>query len=89
MDIRTDIVWVRLRFSDCSELCIQTTLNANILTQKGIVLEDGHLPMLNKKYIIDKQEVYKQIPTTNVLTATIIEMPEYSDEFSSILSKFI
>lgn len=53
-------VWVLLTYSDGSQFCFQTTLNTHILKELGIILEEGKLPRIDKKYYWGGQYVYRQ-----------------------------
>lgn len=55
-------VWVLLTYSDGSEFCFQTTLCPDILRDYGVVLEEGKLVRLDKKYYWNGEYVYRQFP---------------------------
>ena len=56
------LVWVLLRYTDGSEFCFQTTLNPDILSERGVVLEEGMLVRLDKKYYWNSRYIYRQFP---------------------------
>lgn len=56
------LVWVCLTYKDGSQFCFQTTLNVDILREKGVVLEEGKLARLDKKYYWGGQYIYRQFP---------------------------
>ncbi len=60
--LMTSKVWALLRYSDGSEFCFQTTLSSDILRDLGIVLEEGMLPRIDKKYYWDGRFAYRQFP---------------------------
>ena len=68
------LVWVLLRYCDGSEFCFQSTLNSTILYQHGIVLEEGKLVRLDKKYLEYGQMVYRQFPYPGVTIMVWDEM---------------
>lgn len=55
-------VWALLTYKDNSQFCFETTLCPAILNELGIILEEGKLPRLDKKYYIDGQFIYRQFP---------------------------
>lgn len=56
------LVWALLTYSDGSQFCFQTTLNANILREKGVILEEGMLVRLDKQYYWGGHYIYRQFP---------------------------
>lgn len=54
------LVWVLLTYPDTSQFCFQTTLNPSILRKKGVVLQEGKLVRLDKKYYWNGQYIYRQ-----------------------------
>lgn len=58
--IATQKVWALLRYSDGSEFCFQTTLCPSILQEYGVILEEGKLVRLDKKYYWGGQYIYRQ-----------------------------
>lgn len=54
------LVWALLTYKDGSQFCFQTTLNSDILRERGIVLEEGKLARLDKKYYWGGQYIYRQ-----------------------------
>lgn len=59
-------VWALLTYSDGSQFCFETTLNADILLELGIQLEEGMLPRIDKKYYWGGQYIYRQFPISGV-----------------------
>lgn len=57
-----DLVWALLTYNDGSQFCFQTTLNVDILRERGVVLEEGKLVRLDKKYYWNGQYIYRQFP---------------------------
>ena len=82
------LVWVLLKYPDSSEFCFQTTLNAAILRKYGVVLEEGSLVRLDKKYYIDGRYVYRQFPYTDC-SISLWDALTYRDERSSALHEFL
>ena len=58
--LQKGLVWALLTYADGSEFCFQTTLNLDILRERGVVLEEGMLVRLDKKYYWNRQYVYRQ-----------------------------
>lgn len=54
------LVWALLTYKDGSQFCFQTTLNPEILREHDIVLEEGKLARLDKKYYWGGRYVYRQ-----------------------------
>lgn len=54
------LVWTLLTYKDGSQFCFQTTLNADILRERGIVLEEGKLARLDKQYYWGGRYIYRQ-----------------------------
>lgn len=84
----TDKVWALLHYSDGSEFCFQTTLNSDILYQYGIVLEEGKLPRLDKKYLEFGQMVYRQFNFQGA-QITLWDSMTYTDETSAHLREYM
>ena len=82
------LVWVLLRYPDGSEFCFQTTLNATLLRQYGVVLEEGKLVRLDKKYLEYGEMVYRQFPYTGATISMWDEMT-YTDQTSASLRDFM
>lgn len=82
------LVWVLLRYSDGSEFCFQTTLNAQILRDRGVVLEEGHLVRLDKKYFVDGQMIYRQFPHQSAVIS-LWESEHYTHPESAALRAFM
>lgn len=62
----TSKVWALLKYPDNSEFCFQTTLSPDILLEFGIVLEEGKLPRIDKKYYWGGRYIYRQFPVSGV-----------------------
>ena len=75
-------------YQDGTELCFHTTLNPALLAQKGIVLEENRLPILDKTYLFDKQQLYKQIPIDGIVSIEVVTKPCYKDKKAEFLSAF-
>lgn len=82
------LVWVLLTYNDGSEFCFQTTLNTRILAQYGVILEEGCLVRLDKKYFMNGQMVYKQFPYTSAKVSLWTAMT-YTDRESAELREFM
>ena len=82
------LVWVLLRYSDGSEFCFQTTLNTQILRDRGVILEEGHLVRLDKKYFVDGQMVYRQFPHQSAVIS-LWESEHYTHPESAALRAFM
>lgn len=82
------LVWVLLKYSDGSEFCFQTTLNPKLLREYDIVLEEGNLVRLDKKYFVDGQMVYRQFPHQGA-TISLWESEHYTDPQSAKLRAFL
>ena len=80
--------WILLQYPDGSEFCFLTTLNPDILRDTGIVLEEGMLVRLDKKYYIDGNMVYRQFPYQGV-SVSLWESLTYTDEASYSLHDFL
>lgn len=81
-------VWVLLRYSDGSEFCFQSTLNPAMLSQRGIALEEGKLPRIDKKYLHNNREVYRQFAYEGA-TITFWDGCHYTDDESRKLHDFM
>lgn len=86
--LTTGLVWVLLRYPDDTEFCFQTTLNGEILSQLGIVLEEGKLVRLDKKYFVRGDFVYKQFPYVGV-SVSLWDSEHYTDPTSASLRDFM
>lgn len=82
------LVWVLLKYSDGSEFCFQTTLNPKILREHGIILEEGNLVRLDKKYFVDGQMVYRQFPHQSAVIS-LWESEHYTHPESAALRAFM
>ncbi len=82
------LVWVLLTYPDGSEFCFQTTLNTSILRDRGVILEEGKLVRLDKKYLIDGQMLYKQFSYQGA-TISLWRRETYTDSKSAELRQFI
>lgn len=82
------LVWVLLRYPDGSEFCFQTTLNTTILRQYNVVLEEGKLVRLDKKYLEYGAMVYRQFPYAGATISMWDEMT-YTDPTSASLRDFL
>lgn len=82
------LVWVLLRYSDGSEFCFQTTLNGQILRDRGVILEEGHLVRLDKKYFVDGQMIYRQFPHQSAVIS-LWESEHYTHPESAALRAFM
>ena len=82
------LVWVLLRYPDGSEFCFQTTLNATLLRQYGVVLEEGKLVRLDKKYLEYGEMMYRQFSYTGATISMWDEMT-YTDQTSASLRDFM
>ena len=81
-------VWALLKYEDGSEFCFETTLNPDILNGLGIVLEEGKLVRLDKKYYIGGAFVYRQFPYSEA-SITLWDELHYTDKFSLKLHQFM
>ena len=86
--IGSRLVWVLLRYADKSEFCFQTTLNTDILRKKGVVLEEGMLVRLDKKYYLDGTYKYKQFPYQGA-SISLWDGLMYTDKKSMELHDFL
>lgn len=82
------LVWVLLRYSDGSEFCFQTTLNQQILNSNGIILEEGCLVRLDKKYLENGAMVFRQFSYDGA-SVSLWDKLTYTDEMSMKLHKFM
>lgn len=83
-----ELVWVLFQYPDKSEFCFQTTLNPELLHQYGVVLDEGKLVRLDKKYLEKGQFVYRQFSFHGV-KISLWDEETYTDELSSRLRKFM
>ena len=81
-------VWALLRYSDGSEFCFQTTLCPDILRELGIVLEEGKLVRLDKKYYWNGKYVYRQFPYAGA-TISLWDQLTYTHRASYELHEFL
>lgn len=80
-------VWVLLTYPDGSEFCFQTTLNPALLHQEGVVLDEGKLVRLDKKYLVNGQMVYRQFPYEGAVIS-MWTSETYNDPMSAKLRAF-
>lgn len=81
-------VWILLKYPDSSEFCFETTLSPDILRKEGVVLQEGHLVRLDKKYYINGQFVYRQFPFQGT-TVTLWEQLTYTHSPSAAMHEFM
>lgn len=81
-------VWVLLKYVDGSEFCFKTTLNPTILASYGVVLQEGCLARLDKRYLEYGQMVYRQFPFRDA-TISLWDAETYTDEASAKLRYFL
>lgn len=86
--LQTSLVWVLFSYQDGSEFCFQTTLNHDELKARGIILEEGCLPRLDKQYVEYGQRVYRQFPFTGV-KISLWDTLTYFDRDSELLHDFL
>lgn len=86
--LTSGLVWVLLRYKDGSEFCFQTTLNTQLLHQYGVILEEGKLVRLDKKYLVRGDMVYRQFPYGDA-SISLWDSETYTDEHSAELRKFM
>ena len=84
----SDKVWVLFKYDDGSEFCFQTTMSPSILSQEGIILEQGKLPRLDKKYYEGGTFVYRQFPFEDVVVS-LWDSEHYTDAASEKLKSFM
>lgn len=82
------LVWALLTYPDGSQFCFQTTLNTDILRDYGIVLEEGKLVRLDKKYYWNGQYVYRQFPYVGA-SITLWDGIHYDHEASVKIHEFL
>lgn len=82
------LVWTLLRYQDGSEFCFQTTLNPDILRERGVVLEDGCLVRLDKKYYVDGRYQYRQFPFDGA-SISLWDALTYRDQSSYAIHEFL
>ncbi len=82
------LVWVLLTYRDGSEFCFQTTLNPEILRERGVILEEGKLVRLDKKYYWGGQYIYRQFAFGDAVI-TLWDSLTYSDRVSYKLHPFL
>lgn len=82
------VVWALLTYPDGSEFCFQTTLNGAILAKYGIILEEGKLARLDKKYLVKGDMVYKQFKFEGA-KISLWDAETYTDPVSASLRKFL
>lgn len=85
--LMSKLVWVLYTYPDNSEFCFQTTLSPDILRERGVVLEEGHLVRLDKMYYIGGQMVYRQFPYQGVVIS-LWDALTYTDERSMKMHPF-
>lgn len=86
--LNRELVWVLLRYADGSEFCFQTTLSTALLRKYGVVLEEGKLVRLDKKYYVNGQYVYRQFPFAGTVVS-LWDSLHYTDEISYRLHEFL
>lgn len=86
--LQKGLVWVLLKYPDKSEFCFQTTLNPELLRKYDVILEEGKLVRLDKRYLQNGQMVYKQFPYGNA-KITLWDGMTYTDEKSAELRDFL
>lgn len=86
--LTSGLVWVLLRYADGSEFCFQTTLNPQILRGRGVILQEGCLARLDKKYLEHGAMVYRQFPFEGA-TISLWDSMTYTDETSAKLRDFM
>lgn len=86
--LSTGLVWALLTYPDGSEFCFQTTLNGPILAQHNIVLEEGKLARLDKRYLEGGDMVYKQFSFAGA-KVSLWEEETYFDKASKALKDFL
>lgn len=86
--LATQCVWVLLTYKDGSQFCFQTTLNEDILRERGILLEEGRLPRLDKQYYVNGQYVYRQFPFEGV-SVSLWDQEHYDDPDSLLVKEFL
>lgn len=82
------LAWALLTYADGSQFCFQTTLNPNILRERGVVLEEGKLVRLDKKYYMHGKYVYRQFPFGGT-RVTFWDAMTYTDPRSAQLRDFM
>lgn len=82
------LVWALLTYSDGSQFCFQTTLNTNILREKGVVLEEGKLVRLDKQYYWNGQYIYRQFSFVGA-TVSLWDGLHYDDADSFKIHEFL
>lgn len=80
-------VWALLTYEDGSQFCFETTLNSILLRELGIVLEEGHLPRLDKKYYWNGRFIYRQFDVSKA-TLTLWDSLTYTHLESFKLHEF-
>lgn len=83
-----ELVWILLTYEDASEFCFQTTLNPDILRSRGVVLEEGMLVRLDKKYYWGGKFVYRQFPFAGA-KVSLWDALTYTDPRSARLHEFL
>lgn len=86
--LTSGIVWVLLTYADGSQFCFQTSLNPDVLRDRGIVLEEGKLPRLDKQYFVWGQMVYRQFPFAGT-TVQLWTGEHYDDPASEAIKDFL
>lgn len=86
--LTTSTAWALLRYHDQSEFCFQTTLCTDILKDLGIILEEGKLPRIDKKYYWNGKFIYRQFPIADT-TVTFWDALTYTHRPSYSLHEFL
>lgn len=86
--LNEELVWVLFTYRDGSQFCFQTTLSRNILRERGVVLEEGKLVRLDKKYYVNGKYVYRQFPFADV-SISLWDDCTYTHEPSARMHEFL
>lgn len=87
-ELSRGLVWVLLKYEDGSEFCFQTTTNQRILDDNGIILEEGKMVRLDKRYLVQGDMIYRQFEYTNA-KVSLWDAEHYTDRNSAFLSQFL
>lgn len=82
------LVWALLTYQDGSQFCFQTTLNGALLAKYGVILEEGKLVRLDKKYLVKGDMVYKQFKYEGT-KISLWDAETYTDAVSAGLRQFL
>lgn len=86
--LATSKVWALLKYPDGSEFCFQTTLSGDILREYDIILEEGKLPRIDKKYYWGGRYIYRQFPISGT-TITLWDNLTYTHRASYEMHEFL